>query len=113
VELLQLTLPEISSKKIASLHKSRTTLLHFPYLSKKIASNMTLETCQRFGNKKGLFFEPAGQDLEEFMVSQENLLQLSAIICRDWSKGVEEDDSYVRIYPGSKTIYCCMQGFTF
>jgi hypothetical protein len=38
-ELLQLSAPEIS------LNKKRTTLLHFPCLSKKIASNMTLETC--------------------------------------------------------------------
>jgi hypothetical protein len=29
---------------------------------------------------KGLKFEPAGQDLEEFMASKENLLELSAII---------------------------------
>jgi hypothetical protein len=32
---------------------------------------------------KGLKFEPAGQDLEEFMASKENLLELSAIICRN------------------------------
>jgi hypothetical protein len=29
---------------------------------------------------KGLKFEPTGQDLEEFMASKENLLELSAII---------------------------------
>jgi hypothetical protein len=32
---------------------------------------------------KGLKFEPAGQDLEEFMASKEDLLKLSAIISRD------------------------------
>jgi hypothetical protein len=32
---------------------------------------------------KGLKFEPAGQDLEEFMASKENLLELSAIINRN------------------------------
>jgi hypothetical protein len=44
------------------------------------------------------------------MVSQENLLQLSAIISRGWSEAVEEDDSYVRIYPGPNTICCRLQG---
>jgi hypothetical protein len=62
---------------------------------------------------KGLKFEPTGQDLEEFMASKENLLKLSAIITRNWSTTVEEDDSYIRIYPDSKTICCCLQGFLF
>jgi hypothetical protein len=64
-------------------------------------------------NKKGLFFEPARQDQEEFMVSQEIHLLLSAIIRRGWSEAVEKDDSYVRIYPGSNIICCCLQGFSF
>jgi hypothetical protein len=34
---------------------------------------------------KGLKFKPAGQDMEEFMASKENLLKLSAIISRNWS----------------------------
>jgi hypothetical protein len=45
------------------------------------------------------------------MVSQENLLQLSAIFSRGWSEAVEEDDNYVKIYPGSNTICCRLQGF--
>jgi hypothetical protein len=45
-------------------------------------------------NLKGLKFEPAGQDLEEFMASKENLLELFAIISRNWSTAVEEDDNY-------------------
>jgi hypothetical protein len=45
------------------------------------------------------------------MVSQENLLQLSAIFSRGWSEAVEEDGSYVKIYPGSNTICCRLQGF--
>jgi hypothetical protein len=53
---------------------------------------------------KGLKFEPGGQDLEEFMASKENLLELSTIICRNWSIAIEEDDSYIQIYPDSKTI---------
>jgi hypothetical protein len=44
---------------------------------------------------KGLKFEPAGQDLEEFKALKENLLELSAIISRDWSIAVVEDGSYI------------------
>jgi hypothetical protein len=44
---------------------------------------------------KGLKFNPAGQDLEEFMALKENLLELSAIISRNWSATVEENDSYI------------------
>jgi hypothetical protein len=62
---------------------------------------------------KGLKFKPAGQDLEEFLPSKENLLKLSTIISRNWSTIVEEDGSYIRIYPDSKTICCCLQGFSF
>jgi hypothetical protein len=38
---------------------------------------------------------------------------LSAIINKGWSEAVEEDDSYVRIYPGSNTICYLLQGFSF
>jgi hypothetical protein len=64
-------------------------------------------------NLKGLKFELVGQDLEEFMASKENLHELSAIINRNWSTAVEEDDNYIQIYPDSKTICCCLQGFLF
>jgi hypothetical protein len=47
------------------------------------------------------------------MASKENLLELSAIISRNLSATVEEDDSYIRIYPYFKTICCCLQGFSF
>jgi hypothetical protein len=33
------------------------------------------------------------------MASKENLLKLSAIISRNWSMAIEEDGSYIRIYP--------------
>jgi hypothetical protein len=62
---------------------------------------------------KGLKFEPAVQDLEEFMASKENLLEQSAIIIKNWSTTVEEDGNYIQIYPDSKTICCCLQGFSF
>jgi hypothetical protein len=99
-ELLQHTAPEISSNKEED---NPTFLLSieedcFKY---DIGNLSKASTC----DKKGLFFEPTGQDREEFKVSQEKLLQLSAIISRGWSEAVEEDDSYVRIYPGSNTIY--------
>jgi hypothetical protein len=53
---------------------------------------------------KGPKFEPAGQDLEEFMAFKEYLHKLSTIISRNWSTTVEEDDSYILIYPDSQTI---------
>jgi hypothetical protein len=47
------------------------------------------------------------------MASKGNLLELSAIISRNWSIAVEKDSSYIRIYPDFKTICCCLQGFSF
>jgi hypothetical protein len=44
---------------------------------------------------KCLKFEPIGQDLEEFMASKVNLLELFAIISRNCSIATEEDDSYI------------------
>jgi hypothetical protein len=64
-------------------------------------------------NIKDLIFEPAGQDLEELLASKENLLKLSTIISRNWTIAVEEDDSYIRIYPDAKAVCCCLQGFLF
>jgi hypothetical protein len=57
---------------------------------------------------KGLKFEHARQNLEEFMASKENLRKLSTIFSRNWSTTIEEDDSYIRIYHDSKTICCCL-----
>jgi hypothetical protein len=64
-------------------------------------------------NLKGLKFEPVGQDLEELLASKENLFELSAIISRNWSTAIEEDSRYIQIYPDSKTICYCLQGFSF
>jgi hypothetical protein len=58
-------------------------------------------------------FEPAGQDLEELLASKENFLELSAIICRKWSIAIEEDGSYIRIYPDAKAVRYCLQGSSF
>jgi hypothetical protein len=47
------------------------------------------------------------------MASKEKLLELSAIISRNWSTTIEEDDNYIWIYPDSKTIRCCLRGLSF
>jgi hypothetical protein len=47
------------------------------------------------------------------MASKENLLKLSTIINKTWSITVEEDGSYIWIYPDSKTICSCLHGFLF
>jgi hypothetical protein len=108
-ELLQLTASEISS------NKEEDNPTPFPLSIKEDRFEYDIGNLSKAStyDKKGLFFEHAGQDQEEFMVSQENLLRLSAIISRGWSEAVEEDDSYVRIYPGSNTICCHLQGFSF
>jgi hypothetical protein len=54
----------------------------------------------------GLKFEPTGQDLEKFMASKENLLELSTIISRNWSIGVEEDGIYIQIL--KQSVVACM-----
>jgi hypothetical protein len=74
-----------------------------------IGNSSRAPTC----NLKGFKFKPARQDLEKFMASKENLLELSATISRDWSTTIEEDDGYIQIYPDSKTICCCLQVFSF
>jgi hypothetical protein len=108
-ELLQLTAPEISSNKEEDDPTPFSLSIEEDCFEYDIGNLSKAPTC----DKKALFFEPARQDQEEFMVSQENLLRLSAIISRGWSEAIEEDDSYVRIYPGSNTICCCLQGFLF
>jgi hypothetical protein len=45
------------------------------------------------------------------MASKENLIELFAIIIRNWSTTVEEDNNYIQIYPDSKIICYCLQGF--
>jgi hypothetical protein len=56
-------------------------------------------------NLKGLKFELAGKDLEEFMASKENLLVLSTIMSRNWSTTVELDGSYILI-PKQPAVAC-------
>jgi hypothetical protein len=47
------------------------------------------------------------------MAHQEILLDLSTINSRDWTEVVEENNSYIKVYPSPKIIYCCLQGFMF
>jgi hypothetical protein len=79
------------------------------YFDNDIGNSSKAPACDLKGPK----FKPTGQNLEEFMASEDNLLKLSNIINRNWSTAIEEDDSYIWIYPNSKTICCCLQGFLF
>jgi hypothetical protein len=107
-ELLQLTAPGIGSKKEIQ------DPTPFPLsIEEDCFDNDSGNSSKGACDLKGLKFEPAGQDLEEFMASKVNLLELSAIISKNWSTTVEEDGSYIQIYPDSKTICCCLQGFLF
>jgi hypothetical protein len=62
---------------------------------------------------KGLKFEPAEQDLEEFIPSKENLLKVSAISSTNGQRLLRKTGCYIQIYPDSKTICCYLQGFSF
>jgi hypothetical protein len=99
-ELLQLTTPKIGSENEIEDPTPFPLSIEEYCFDNNIGNSSKAPTC----NSKGLKFKLAGQDLEEFMASKENLLELSAIISRDWSIVVKEDDSYIRIYPDSKTI---------
>jgi hypothetical protein len=108
-ELLQLTAPGIGLKtKIEDLTPFPLSIKE-DCLDDDIGNSSRSRAC----DLKGLKFEPARQDLEEFMASKENLLELSTIISRNWSTAIEENDNYIRIYPDSKTICCFLQGYLF
>jgi hypothetical protein len=69
-ELLQLTAPEISSNKEEDKPTPFPLSIEEDCFKYDIGNLSKAPTC----DKKGPFFDPAGQDQEEFMVSQENLL---------------------------------------
>jgi hypothetical protein len=108
-ELLQLIVPGIGSEN--EIEDS----IAFPLSIKKdcFVDNIGNSSMAPAYDLKGLKFEPAGQDLEELLASKENLLELSTIISRNWSIAIEEDNSYIRIYPDAKAVCCCLQGFLF
>jgi hypothetical protein len=92
-ELLQLTAPGIDSENKI---EDRTP---FPLSIKEDCFSNDIGNSSKaiVYNLNALKFELAGQDLEEFMSSKMNLLELSTTISRNWSTTVEEDGSYIRI----------------
>jgi hypothetical protein len=108
-ELLQLTAPGIGSKNEIEDPTPFPLSIKEDCFDGDIGNSSKALAC----DLKGLKFEPTEQDLEEFMASKENLLELSTIISRNWSTAIEEDNSYIWIYPDSKTICCCLHGFSF
>jgi hypothetical protein len=103
-ELLQLTSPRIGSENEIEDPTPFPLSIEEDCFDEDIGNSSKAPTY----DLKGLKFEPAGQELEELMASKENLLKLSAIINRDWSTAVEEDNSYIQIYSDPKTICCCL-----
>jgi hypothetical protein len=108
-ELLQLTAPRIGSENEVEDPTLFPLSIEENCFDNDIGNSSKAPSC----DLKDLKFELARQDLEEFMASKENFLELSTIISRNWSTVIEEDDSYIRIYPNSKTICYCLQGFLF
>jgi hypothetical protein len=108
-ELLQLTTLGIGSEKEIEEPTPFPLSIKEDCFNNDIGNSLKVPAC----TSKGLKFELIGQDLEEFMASKENLLELSSIISRNWSTAVEEDSSYIQIYADSKTICCCLQGISF
>jgi hypothetical protein len=108
-ELLQLTAPGIGSENEIEDPTPFPLSIEEDCFDDDIGNSSRAPAC----DLKGLKFDPAGQDLEEFIANKENLLKLFAIISKNWSTTIEEDDNYIWIYHDSKTIYCCLQGFLF
>jgi hypothetical protein len=90
-ELLQLLAPGIGSENKIEDSTPFPLSIEEDCFDNDIGNSSKAPTC----DLKGLKFEHVGQDLEEFMASKENLLKLSAIISRNWSAAIEEDDSYI------------------
>jgi hypothetical protein len=108
-ELLQLIAPGIGSKNEIKNPTPFPLSIEEDCFDDDIRNSSKALAC----DIKGLKFEPTGQDLEELLASKENLLKLSVIISINWSISVEEDVSYIRIYPDAKAFCCCLQGFLF
>jgi hypothetical protein len=109
VEFLQLTAPELGLNEDIIDHTPFPLSIEEDLFDDDVGDMSKVPTCGR----KGLNVEPVEQDLEEFMVAQENLLDLSSIISRDWTEAIEEDNSYIKVYPKPRVICYCLQGFMF
>jgi hypothetical protein len=107
-ELLQLIAPGIGSKNEIEDPTPFPLSIEEDWFDDGIGNSSKAPAC----NLKGLKFELAGQDMEELLASKENFLELSAIISRNWSIAVEEDDNYIRIYPDAKAVCYCLQDFS-
>jgi hypothetical protein len=107
--LLQLTIPGIASENEIEDPTPFPLSIKEDCFDDDIVNSSKAPTC----DLKGIKFEPARQDKEELLASKENLLELSAIINKNWSIVLEEDDNYIRIYPNAKAVYCCFQGLSF
>jgi hypothetical protein len=83
-ELLRLTAPGIGSENEIEDPTPFPLSMEEDCFDNDIGKSSKAPTC----GLKGLKFEPAGQDLEEFMASMENLFELSAIISKNWSTAV-------------------------
>jgi hypothetical protein len=79
-QLLQLTAPEIGLENEIEDPTPFPLSIKEDCLYNDIGNSSKAPAC----NLKGLKFEPDGQDLEEFMSSKVNLLELSAIISLAW-----------------------------
>jgi hypothetical protein len=108
-ELLLLTAPRIGSENKIEDPIPFPLSIKEDCFDNDIGSSSKAPTC----DVKCLKFEPARQGLEKFIASKENLLDLFTIIRINWSITIEEDGSYIQIYPDSKTICCCLQGLSF
>jgi hypothetical protein len=108
-ELLQITIPGMGSENKIEDPTPFPLSIEEDCFDNDIRNSSKAPAC----DLKGLKFKPAGQDLEEFMASKENLLDVSAIISRNFPTPVEEDGSYILIYPDSRIICFCLQGFSF
>jgi hypothetical protein len=82
-ELLQLTTLGIGSENEIEYPTPFPLSIEEDCFDNDIGNSSKAPTC----DLRGLKFKPAGQDLEEFMASKENLLK--------WSTTIEEDDSYI------------------
>jgi hypothetical protein len=106
-ELLQLTTPGIGSENEIGDPTPFPLSIQEDCFDDNIGNSSKAPTYEL----KVLKFKPAGQDMEQLLAAKENLLELSAIISRNWSIAVEEDDSYIKIYHDGKVVCCCLQGF--
>jgi hypothetical protein len=106
---LQLTALELGSNEDLDSHTPSPLSIEEDLFDDDVEDMSKVPSC----DIKGLNVVLAEQDLEEFMVAQEDLLDLSAITNRDCTKVVEEDDNFIKVYIEARIIYYCWQGFMF